>query len=87
MAPCVDANVLADGGPPDTRPDDHKAMGRQAPYDVEQALVYLIDLQPWELRHGFRWLDGRTAGQSPTVLVVRPEETHGQPGSVACGGP
>ena len=25
------------------------------PYDVQQAPVYAIDLQPWELRHGSRW--------------------------------
>ena len=31
------------------------AMDQQAPLDVERAPMYLIDLQPWDLRHVSRW--------------------------------
>ena len=39
------------------------------PYDMEQTLVYSIDLQPWELQVA------DLARQSLTALAVRPEET------------
>ena len=43
------------GGLPTRGPTTTQQWADRLPYDVEQALVYSIDLQPRELRHGSRW--------------------------------
>ena len=43
------------GGLPTRGTTTTERWADRLPYDMEQALVYSINLQPWELRHGSKW--------------------------------